>query len=101
MVHAKLFVASVLIGTCLGCGPGSTPVPASTTPPEESIRADLQYIIDSGTVGSELLTIQQNIEVIKETDPEKAAKLEAECKQLEEAPKSKVLSIAKGMQELL
>lgn len=85
----------------VGCGPGSTPVPVSETPPAELIRKDLQYIVDSGTVGSEMLTIQENINKIKENDPAKAEELQKQYDRLDKARGSQARSIAKKMQATL
>lgn len=90
-----------LVSAFVGCGPGSTPVPENTTPPSELIRKDLQYIVDSGQVGSEMMTIQENITRISEEDPDKAAQLQKDYDQLEKAGRGQARSIAKKMMEKL
>ncbi|PQO26183.1 hypothetical protein C5Y96_22345 [Blastopirellula marina] len=97
----RLALFGILVSAVLGCGPGSTPVPENTTPPAELIRKDLQYIVDSGQVGSEMMTIQSNITRIGEEDPDKAAKLQEDYNQLEKARGNQARSIAKKMMEKL
>lgn len=99
LLRITLFALGV--SAVLGCGPGSTPVPESTTPPSELIRTDLQYIVESGQVGSEMMTIQENITRIGEEDPDKAALLQKDYDQLEKARGSQARSIAKKMIEKL
>lgn len=94
-------VLMLLIGLIVGCGPGSTPVPAPTTPLPERIKTDLQYIVNSGTKGSEMDTIERNIETLAETEPEKAAQLQTEFEKLKAARGPQAPAQAKKMIEML
>lgn len=91
----------LLTGLVLGCGPGSTAVPPPATTPADEIRTNLQYIVDSGTKGSEMMTIQQNIEKLAETEPDQADKLRAEFQKLEAARGPQAPAQAKKMIEML
>ena len=102
LTSARYILLLMSVFALVGCGPGSTPVPVNEGPaPAESIRTNLQYIIDSGTVGSEMLTIQDDINKIKETDPAKAEELQKQYDQLDKARGSQARSIAKKMQATL
>jgi len=96
---SRIVFLCLFVLTILGCSPGSTPVPENTTPPAELIRKDLQYIVDSGQVGSEMITIQKNIDEIKEEDAAKGAQLQESYDQLENARGNQARSIAKKMME--
>ncbi|MEW4562568.1 hypothetical protein AB1K70_08580 [Bremerella sp. JC770] len=97
----RIALFGLLFSSVIGCGPGSTPVPENTTPPSERIRKDLQYIVDSGQVGSEMLTIQENITLISEENPDQGAQLQQDFDQLEKARGGQARAIAKKMMEKL
>ncbi|MBA2115987.1 hypothetical protein [Bremerella alba] len=97
----RVIILSALGVGCLGCGPGSTPVPPNPTPPAELIKTDLSYIVETGQVGSEMDTIRANIEKINEEDPTKGVELQEDFNQLEKARGNQARSIAKKMMEKL
>ncbi len=97
----RVFVLLFFVGLFLGCGPGSTPVPEQTTPPTDLIRRDLQHIVDSGIVGSEMLTIEENINTLAETEPDKAAELKTELESLKGARGAQATQQAKKMIDML
>lgn len=83
----------------IGCGEGSTPVaeqPAGTTV-SDLIKRDLQMVADSGRLGSEMMSIQNNLEKLKVEEPAKAEKLEADLEELRKASGSKVKAKAQQM----
>lgn len=90
----------VLVGLALGCQPAGTPVPENTIPPSEMIRNDLQSIINTNQLGSEMVTIEENINKIAETDPEKAEILRKEFDALNQRSGSPAAKAKKMMEKL-
>ena len=99
-----LYRVSFLLLMCamlIGCGDtSSTEKPAPPTA-SDAIRRDLDYIVQNKIVGSEVINIQENIERLKETEPDKAAALLVEFKKLDAAHGAKAAAIAKKMLEIL
>jgi hypothetical protein len=81
---AVLLAASVLV---VGCSGGTGPGPQKVTPPQvqpaDAIRSALQSVAQSGQLGSEGLTIQENIEKLRATDSAKAEALAKDYQELE------------------
>ncbi|MEW4454015.1 hypothetical protein AB1L30_15180 [Bremerella sp. JC817] len=100
-IATRSLILVALLFAVVGCGPGSTPVPVETTPPSELIKKDLQYLIETGMVGSEMMSIQKNIDLIKESDPEKGAELQQDYDKLDKASSGQARGIAKKMAEKL
>lgn len=76
--HA-LLLAVALGATAVGCGTGPADNPVDVQAPSavEDMKTVLQGVIESGQpLGSGGYTLQQNIEELKKTDPDKAAKLQ-------------------------
>lgn len=68
----------------IGCqGSGSTPVAAPAGSTTDLVKKDLQMIVDNGQMGSEMMSIQNNLEKLKATDAAKADELLADLKGLE------------------
>jgi hypothetical protein len=76
-----LWIVFVLGCALIGCGgPGSVPVEQPDTGPAEAIKRDLQSTIDNGSLGSEMSSIEQNLEKL---DPAKAAELRKDLAELQ------------------
>jgi len=70
-----ILVGLVVVGM-VGCGPGSTPVEAPTgISRAELIRNDLKMVVDNGQLGSEMSTIEDNLAIYREEQPQLAAEL--------------------------
>lgn len=90
---AILFVVALVIG----CGDGTTEVPVTETSNTDSIRRNLQSIADTGQKGSEMVAIEQDIQSLTETDPEKAAELSTEFEKLKAASGTQAKTQAQKM----
>ncbi|PQO34546.1 hypothetical protein DTL21_13600 [Bremerella cremea] len=75
----------LLAGFVIGCGQGGTPVPENTIPVTEMIRNDLKSIVSNNQLGSEMVTLDENLKKLAETEPEKAAELRKEYEKLEKS----------------
>lgn len=104
----RLMMLLLLFGLAplsLGCstGPDDTPVDVQAPSPVEDMKSVLQGIIDSGEPpGSGAYALQQDVEKIKATDPDKAAKLQPlvdEMMSINDSGKAK--SKAKEMLDIL
>lgn len=84
---AVLLLLVVALGLAAGCGGSTGPAPQKVQPvqvePTEAIRSALQSIAQSGQVGSEGLTIQENIEKLRSTDAAKADVLAKDYQELQ------------------
>jgi len=91
------------ISLVLGCGESSTEVPVD--PPgltvRDLIKQDLQMIIDNGQLGSEMMSIENNLEKLKAENSGKAEELQKDLDELEKASGAKVKSIAQQMMNKL
>ncbi|MEW4563244.1 hypothetical protein AB1K70_12005 [Bremerella sp. JC770] len=92
-----LCTAVLLVG-CSSTSSGDIPAPPS---PTDGLQRDLDYIVEHKMVGSELINIQENIERLSETDPDKAEQLRAEFKKLDKAQGARAAAIARKMIDLL
>jgi len=72
------------LGLFVGCSGRSAPIPV--TPPQQTsaaaAKAALKEIADSGQVGSQLMTVRENVEKLKGSDPAKADALLKEVDEL-------------------
>lgn len=84
----------------IGCGPGSTPVPPDTRPVTELIRQDLEGIVSSNQLGSEMVSIDQNLQKLAETESEKASELRKEYEKLQQSSGSPARQAKKMMEKL-
>lgn len=75
----------LLAGFVIGCSQGGTPVPENTIPVTEMIRNDLKSIVSNNQLGSEMVTLDENLKKLAETEPEKAAELRKEYEKLEKS----------------
>src|SRR5262245_37523700 len=75
----SLLVCILVVGGA-SCGPKSIDVAPPDIGPAEAIKKDLQSVASSGSLGSEMRSIEQNLEKMKSTD---AAKADALRKDLE------------------
>lgn len=74
----KWFIALFAVAAILGCGgPTSEKVTPTVTPPIESIKGMLKDIAEAGAPFSGWDQIDGHIAELKQSDPDKAAKLEA------------------------
>ncbi|MHC2067081.1 hypothetical protein ACYFX5_06400 [Bremerella sp. T1] len=90
----------VLFSAVVGCGAGSTPVPPDTRPVTELIRQDLEGILSSNQLGSEMVSIENRITKLAETEPEKAEELRAEYEKLQKSASSPARQAKKMMEKL-
>ena len=96
-VGSLLCVALVAL-TFSGCGPGSTEVQPIAVSPKDMLKANLQSPAETGTLGSEMVVIEENIEKLAAEDAAKADVLRADLEELKKANNpSKVKSKAKEM----
>lgn len=82
----------------IGCGPGSTPVeeePGLST--KDLIRQDLQNTAETGQLGSEMMSIQNELEKLKQENPELAQELSEDLNELEGMQGSQAKSKAQAM----
>lgn len=84
----------------LGCGPGGTPVPENTIPVTELIKNDLKSIASSNQLGSEMVTIDENINKLAETEPDKAAELRKDYEKLQKSGGSPASQAKKMIEKL-
>jgi hypothetical protein len=76
-----LLIAFVLGCLTVGCGgPGSIPVEQPDNTPAEAIKRDLQSTIANGSLGSEMYSIEQNLDKL---DAAKAAELRKDLAELQ------------------
>lgn len=96
-------VVCLLAGFLAGCGEEGVPVEVQEKPPTDEIRAVLQEISETGTVGSAGYTLREELEKLKETDPAKAEQLSQQLTELERlennepAVKAKAEEMAKSL----
>jgi hypothetical protein len=70
-----LVFALVVVGCSQGTGPGPQKVQPVQVQPTDAIRSALESVGKTGQLGSEGLTIQENIEKLRASDPAKAEEL--------------------------
>ena len=87
----------LLVVIAIGCKEGSTPVEAPQSTVADLIKSDLQMIVDNGAMGSEMMSIQNNLETLKATDAAKADELLKDLKELEGMSGAKVKAKATEM----
>jgi hypothetical protein len=85
----------------VGCGPGSTPVEAPETSTVDLIKQDLQMTIDNGQMGSEMMSIQGNLDKMADENPQKASELREDLKELQGLQGAAAKSKAEEMIEKL
>ncbi len=75
----------LLVALVIGCegGGGSVPVDAPQSSIADLIKNDLQMVVDNGEMGSEMMSIQNNLETLKSTDAAKADELLKDLEELE------------------
>lgn len=77
------FLGLTLLAAVVGCGGiSSESVDPPDVAPQEAIKTALQQMIDSQAPGSEIGTVMEQIEALKESDPTTAATLEADANEL-------------------
>ncbi len=98
-----LALVALLLGGCGGSsGPGPQRVQPAQVQPADAIRSALESIARTGEVGSEGLTIQENIERLRASDPAKADALSKDYEELQRASDpGKVKSVAAQMLQKL
>lgn len=100
MATSIRIAALLLVGLVLGCQPAGTPVPQNVIPIPELIRQDLETIVQTNQVGSEMVTIDENITKLAETEPEKAEALRKEYDKLKSPGGSPAAKAKKMMSKL-
>ncbi|QDU74853.1 hypothetical protein Pan97_18710 [Bremerella volcania] len=100
MFSGSRLVVLGLVLFAIGCGPGSTPVPPDTRPVTELIRQDLQGIVSSNQLGSEMVSIDKNLQKLAETEPDKAAELRQEYEKLQKSSGSPARQAKRMMEKL-
>ncbi|MCS7237786.1 MAG: hypothetical protein NZ899_05880 [Thermoguttaceae bacterium] len=82
-----LLLVAAAIGFVGGCGgstgPGAQKVQPVQVQPTDAMRSALESIAQSGQVGSEGLTIQENIEKLRASDASKADQLAKDYQELQ------------------
>jgi hypothetical protein len=96
-IRLTLVLCGILLVAGCSNNPGSTPVDAPDLPQAELIKNDLQMVAESGQLGSEMGSIQQNLEAMKEADPAKAAELLKDLEELQSLSGDAAKSKAKAM----
>lgn len=91
----------LVVAGLVGCGSSDSSEKPAPPSPIEAIRRDLDYIVHNRMVGSEVINIQENIERLKATEPDKAAQLQTEFQKLDAAQGARAAAIAKKMLEML
>ena len=79
----RLLLLPVLVVIVLGCSPGSVSVEQPDDSPAEAVKRELETAAESGVLGSEMISIQENLEKMRGTDPAKADELLADLEQLQ------------------
>ena len=67
----------------VGCGPGSTPVEAPETATTDLIKQNLQMVVESGEMGSEMMSIQGELDKMADENPQKATELREDLQELQ------------------
>jgi len=91
----------MVIALVIGCGDGTTEVPVTETSHTDSIRRNLQSVADTGQKGSEMVAIEQDLQALAETDPEKASELSTEFEKLKGASGTQAKTQAQKMIDML
>lgn len=87
----------LLVVFTVGCPSGSTPVEDPGLSTADLIKNDLQMVVDNGQMGSEMMSIKENLEKLKETDAAKADQLLADLTELEGLSGAQLTSKAQAM----
>lgn len=87
----------------IGCNPdaGSTAVEDPGLSRADLIKNDLQVIVDNGEMGSEMMSIQNNLEALKADDAAKAEELLTDLKGLEGLTGEEIKTKAQAMMDKL
>lgn len=71
---------TLLIG--LGCGPSTQSVRVQPPAPEDTIKSTLTHLTETGVIDSGIVSLEESIEKLKETDPDKGNELAADLEKL-------------------
>lgn len=97
-----LLCCLVALTFSLGCGPSTPSTSVEVPPPTAMIKSTLEGYAASGELDSGIMILDEEIAKLKESDPTKAAELEADLAKLKSAGgKSAVKSQANAMIEKL
>ena len=81
-----LAVCLLSLTALVGCGGRSTEsVAVEETPAAVEIRSSLEYLAETGQVDSGVMSIEENIAKLQETDPAKATELSADLEKLKKS----------------
>lgn len=80
----RLWMLVFCVALVVGCSRErpAVPVKQAASPAAEAVKSGLKEIADSGQIGSGMLTIRENLEKLKSTDPAKADALLKELDKL-------------------
>lgn len=84
MALSKVF-ALLTLSIIVGCGPGQTAVEVPQTGVKDLIKQQLQSPANSGTLGSEMMAIEQDLQKLSAEDPAKATELQKDMEELKKA----------------
>ncbi|WP_417744524.1 hypothetical protein [Rosistilla oblonga] len=98
MVRSILLSVCCIFALCIvsGCEKSNSTrsVPTSTISPADQIKSALQITIDSGAPGSEIVTIEENVDKL---EGGKSGELKADLEELKGLQGAKAVSKAKEM----
>lgn len=87
----------LLVVAAVGCQEGSKEVEDPGLSRKDLIKQDLQIVVDNEQMGSEMMSIKNNLESLKETDPALAEELLKDLEELQGESGSSAASKAKDM----
>ena len=104
MCFVRLMVVFLVVGLLGGCGgrSGGVSVKTPQQSPAEAAKVALKDMADTGRVGSQVMTVRDNLEKIKTSEPEKATALLKDLNELSGTSNpAAVKTKAKAMMEKL
>jgi hypothetical protein len=82
MSWLKFLVLACFAATIIGCTDDTVKVTPPTKSAKESVKAALQNVADTGSGGSEVGAIMNELKKLEPTDPELAKELSADAQEL-------------------
>lgn len=101
MNRAVRWAIMVLVVAAVGCQEQSNEVEDPGLSRKELIKQDLQIVVENQQMGSEMMSIKNNLESLKSTDSALAEELLTDLEELEGKSGSAAASQAKSMIEKL
>ncbi|MFO7907790.1 MAG: hypothetical protein ACQESR_02870 [Planctomycetota bacterium] len=87
----------LFVVAAIGCQAGSEPVEDPELSRKDLIKQDLQIVVDNAQLGSEMMSIKNNLESLKSTDAALAEELLEDLEKLESLSGSATKSKAEEM----